>query len=68
VVCDYCREEFTAVIPNPAVGFDPKTAAAICPPCAQEMRGVYEFGERSEQQAFAKRMAESVARKLGVLD
>jgi hypothetical protein len=47
LVCDFCREEFTAVIPNPPLGFDPKTAAAICSPCAQEMCGVYEF-ERSE--------------------
>jgi len=47
LVCDFCREEFTAVIPNPPLGFDPKTAAAICSPCAQEMCGAYEF-ERSE--------------------
>lgn len=71
LTCDACGRAFDCLI-DPAdkpSEFDPATAAALCDLCGDEM--VRLMGERAEKPfAYAKfrnRVAESVARKLGVI-
>lgn len=63
------RRSSSEPVPAPPADFDPATAGALCPPCNQTMARlvVRKDSDPFPFHQFAKRVAESMARKLGIV-
>jgi hypothetical protein len=73
-VAQFCEEDIVSDLPRAlaVAAFDPKTAGAVCPGCAEVLRRLFDRRLRSRRdkalyQQFVARCAESVARKLGLV-